>query len=53
MGDLDDSLVLAGWSRELALNSWHRDDPAGEPPGRGGRYDHNVILRVPVSLGVA
>ena len=51
-GDLDDPLVLAGWSRELALNSWHRDDPTGEPPGRGSRYDRNVILRIPAPFAL-
>ncbi len=47
IGDPDDPLVLAGWSRELSLNSWHRSDPATEPTGRGTMYDRNVILRIP------
>ncbi|MHB8262811.1 MAG: metallophosphoesterase family protein [Acidimicrobiales bacterium] len=53
MGDLDDPLVLAGWSRELSLNSWHRSDPVGEPPGRGTIYDRNVMLRIPAPFALA
>jgi len=43
---LQDPLTLAGWSRELAVNTWHRDPAALEPPGRGQLLDRNVVLEL-------
>jgi 3',5'-cyclic AMP phosphodiesterase CpdA len=47
-GSLGDTRTLAGWSRELAVNAWHRPPDAPEPPGRGTRGDRNVVLPLPV-----
>jgi 3',5'-cyclic AMP phosphodiesterase CpdA len=45
---LDDPLTLAAWSRELALNTWHRVPGELEPPGRGQSPDRNVVLELPL-----
>jgi 3',5'-cyclic AMP phosphodiesterase CpdA len=49
MGRLEDPLALAGWSRELAANTWHCPSEAKEPPGRGAPEDRNVVLPLPIS----
>lgn len=46
VAETQEPLVLAGWSRELSANSWHRGDCATEPPGRANPEDRNAILRM-------
>jgi len=47
LGELADSAVLAGWSRELAANAWQGRISRMEPVGRGSAADRNVLLVVP------
>lgn len=50
-GELGDSAVLAGWSRELAANAWQGRTSRMEPVGRGSAADRNVLLVVPAPSG--
>jgi 3',5'-cyclic AMP phosphodiesterase CpdA len=49
VGRLEDPLTLAGWSRELSVNTWHRPSEDQEPPGRGAPEDRNVVLPLAIS----
>ena len=51
-GELGDSAVLAGWSRELAANAWQGRTSRMEPVGRGSAADRNVLLVVPAPSGL-
>jgi metallophosphoesterase (TIGR03767 family) len=46
-GHLEDPLVLAGWSRELAANAWQGRPLGDGPVGRGSAADRNLVLGVP------
>jgi hypothetical protein len=46
-GHLEDPLVLAGWSRELAANAWQGRTSRDGPVGPGSTADRNVLLVVP------
>ncbi len=47
VGRLPEIETLAGWSRELSANSWHRRQVPAEPDGRGRAADRTLMLVVP------